>query len=119
MAHFGKPRKAFKELTIEDISEGKKELARQNRRSLNDSQKTQCLGLKKMKGAHSSKDNRFYVTCKSKNFKDNKTSKNIDQTPSVADEKAKTQGEMTCLSNSRWSQNKDSGLWLSCLLTYV
>lgn len=43
----------------------------------------------------------------------------LDQTPSVADEKAKTQGEMTCLSNSRWSQNKDSGLWLSCLLTYV
>lgn len=33
----------------------------------------------------------------------------LDQTPSVADEKAKTQGEMTCLSNSRWSQNMDSG----------
>ena len=41
------------------------------------------------------------------------------QTPSVAGEITETQGEMTCPLNSMWSQNKDSGLWPSCLVTSV
>lgn len=39
--------------------------------------KTQCLVKKKEKEPQSNKDNRFYVGHKSKNFKDNKTPKNI------------------------------------------
>lgn len=77
------------------------------------------LGLKKRKGAHTVVKIIDFMLPVNLILKIIRHQRTLDQIPSVADEKAKTQGEMTCLFNSRWSQNKDSGLWLSCLLTYV